>query len=183
MTDEANLSPSRSSYDAVAKALHWGMAGLILLAFVLALLIDAFPRPWKYAAVESHKAIGIAILLLLALRLVWRATHRPPASEKARAWLGGVIRLGHAGLYLLMVAAPAAGIAYVAMRGQGLDLGLLKIAPFAAASPREVTRPIRELHEWFAYGLIGLAALHMLAALWHHLIRKDDTLRLMLPGK
>ncbi|HEY5796802.1 MAG TPA: cytochrome b/b6 domain-containing protein [Bosea sp. (in: a-proteobacteria)] len=183
MAGNTNLSSARGSYDGVAKALHWGIAGLIVLAFTLGLLIDAFPRTWKYMAVESHKAIGLAILLLLALRLAWRATHRPPVPAEASPWLNRAARLGHAGLYALMVAAPAAGLAYMVLRGQGLDLGLFQIPPLAAAWPREVTRPIRELHEWLTYGLIALAALHALAALWHHLIRKDDTLRLMLPGK
>jgi len=183
MVGNTNLPSSRSGYDGVARALHWSMAGLILLAFALGLLVDVFPRSWEHPIVETHKAIGIAILLLLALRLAWRTTHRPPAPVESAAWLAAAARLGHALLYLLMIAAPLIGVAYAVMRGQGLDLGLFQIPPFAAAWPREATRPIREVHEWLAYGLVGFAALHALAALWHHVIRKDDTLRRMLPAK
>lgn len=174
--------PSRG-YDPVARALHWSMAGLILLTFALGLLIDALPRAWKYTAVESHKAIGLAILVLLAARLGWRAWHRPPPFTTISPFEARAAGFGHAGLYLLMLGAPLAGLIYVVLRGQGVDFGLFQIAPLAAPLDRSVTRPIREVHEWLAYGLIGLAALHVLAALWHHLIRKDDTLRRMMPGR
>lgn len=176
----ASLASPRN-YDGVARALHWSMAGLIVIAFVLGLTIDAFPKTWKYAAIEAHKVIGIAVLLLLVLRIGWRLTHQPPAPAESSPLLTAAARLGHLALYVLMIAAPVAGLAYAVMRGQSFDFGLFKIQALAAAWPREVTRPVKEIHELLAYGLIGLAVLHALAALWHHLVRKDDTLRRMLP--
>lgn len=169
-------------YDAVARALHWSMALLILAAFALGLTIDDFPRAWKLTMIELHKGIGIAILLLLGFRLIWRLAHRPPPVEGS-ALLGVAAKLGHAALYLLMALIPIIGLVYSVRRGQSFDFGLFSLPALQAPEPREVTRPIREIHEWAAFALIGLAGLHAVAALWHHLIRKDDTLRRMLPGR
>ena len=180
----ASAAPaSASRYDGVARALHWSMAVLIVLAFTLGLVVDAFPRSWEHGIVETHKVIGVAILALLAIRLGWRAGHRPPPFAAISPLEARAVTLGHVGLYLLMIGAPLAGLIYAVLRGQGLDLGLFQIPPLAAAAPREVSRPLREVHEWLAYGLIGLAILHVTAAFWHHLIRKDDTLQRMLPGR
>lgn len=170
-------------YDAGARFLHWSMAALIALTFLLGLTIDSFPSSWKTGAIETHKAIGLVLVLLLAARLAWRLVRSPPPLEPASPFMTAAARLGHATLYALMLLAPVIGLVYAIKRGQGLDLGLFSIPPLAAPAPRAETRPIREWHEWAAYALIILAGLHALAELWHHLIRKDGTLRRMLPER
>ena len=178
-TDLARTRPA--TYDPVARYLHWSMAALIVLAFVLGLTIDAFPAAWKQAAIETHKVIGLGLILLLAARLAWRLAHRPPPLEPASPLLTAAAHLGHVALYVLMLVVPVIGLVYAIKRGQGLDLGFFNIPPLAAPAPRAETRPIREWHEWAAYALIALAGLHALAALLHHAVKKDGTLRRMLP--
>ena len=182
MTD-MSLPSSGARYDRVARALHWSMAALILIVFALGLTIDDFPRSWKLTMIELHKGLGIAILLLVALRLIWRLAHRPPVPVASSALLASAAKLGHGALYLLMALVPVIGLVYSIRRGQSFDFGLFTIPAFQAQEPRDITRPIREWHEWAAFALVGLAGLHALAALWHHLIRTDDTLRRMLPGR
>ena len=169
-------------YDRVAQALHWSMAVLIVLVFALGLLVDAFPSSWEYAVVETHKVVGSGILVLAAARLAWRWTHRPPLPERFDPVLDKVSAIGHLGLYLLMIAVPVIGLAYAALRGQGIDFGLFSIGPVMEAD-RTLARPVRELHELAAYAIIGLAGIHGLAALWHHYVRKDGVLLRMLPAK
>lgn len=181
VTDLSSRPVSSASYDAIARGLHWCMAALIVAAFVLGLTVDVFPKSWEHAVVETHKVIGIAILLLLLVRFGWRLTHRAPASQESSAVLALAARAGHAALYVVMLIVPVIGLVYAIRRGQSFDFGLFTLPPLQAAEPRDVTRPIREWHEWAAYALIALAGLHALAALWHHFIRKDNTLRRMLP--
>lgn len=170
-------------YDRTAMALHWLMAGLIIAAFALALVVDFFPRSIKPIVVETHKDIGIAILLLLALRVLWRLTHRPPAlSDDIGALTRRASSLGHLGLYALMVAVPVIGIIYAFWRGQGLHLGLVDI-PSPWVADRPTSRQFKEIHELAAYALIGLAGLHAAAALWHHYVRQDGVLRRMMPAR
>jgi cytochrome b561 len=179
----ASSAPSAAPrYDRFALGLHWVMAILIVLAFVLALVVDAFPRSFAPVIVETHKDLGVAILVLLVVRFLWRLTHTPPAQD---ASIGPLVQrashLGHLALYALMVIVPVIGVFYAFWRGQGLHLGIVDIAsPFAA--DRTVSRPLREVHEFAAYALMGLAGLHAAAALWHHYVKRDSTLRRMLPA-
>lgn len=168
-------------YDNVALVLHWLMAALIVVAFVLALVVDALPRSFEPVIVEAHKDIGMAILLLIAVRGLWRISHRPPEPEATGALMRQAASLGHLALYALMLAVPLIGIGYTFWRGQGLHLGIIDIAsPFQADRP--VARQWKEVHEFSAYALIGLASLHAAIALFHHLVLRDGTLRRMLPA-
>ncbi len=169
-------------YDQVARLLHWSIAALILAAFALGLTIDDFPKSWKYALIEVHKVIGVAILLLVLLRVVWRLRHPVAPATELSSGMHRAATAAHAGLYLLMLAVPAIGITYSLLRGQGLDLGFAAIPPLMEAAARTVSRPVKEVHELAAYALVGLAGLHALAALWHHLVLRDSVLRRMLPG-
>lgn len=175
-------SIATAGYDSVARMLHWLMAFLILAVFLLGLLVDSLPKAWKYGSVETHKALGVGLLLLIVVRFGWRLINHPPASESVSPMLDRAARLGHFALYALMLAVPVIGVVYTALRGQGIDFGLFSIPPIMERN-RELGRTVREIHELAAYALIGLASLHALAALWHHFIRRDATLLRMLPAR
>ena len=176
-------SPEPARYDRVAISLHWLMAGLIVATFVIALVIDAFPRSMKDILVETHKDIGLAVLALIVLRFAWRLTHRPPPlGDEVPPLVQKASTLGHLGLYALMVAVPVIGILYAFWRGQGLHFGLFDIAsPFTP--DRATSRQFRQIHEFAAYAIMGLAGLHAAAALWHHYVRQDGVLRRMMPAR
>lgn len=176
--------PAMTKYDAVAQTLHWLMALLIIATFALGLLSDVFPHSWEYAIIESHKVLGFSILVLVALRLVWRLGHRPPPLKNLGILIAGLSRLSHFALYVLMILVPLIGLVYSARSGYGIDFGLFTLAPppFIEAD-RAAARTTRQIHELAAYLLIGLAGFHGLAALWHHFIRKDGVLLRMLPGR
>ncbi len=174
--------PAVLHYNSVARTLHWLMALLITGLFALGYFIDALPKSWKYAAVETHKAVGLLVLALLLFRIVWRLTHRPPSSADLGAIIGALSRFGHFVLYLLMIAVPSAGLAYIVLRGWGFDFGLFKI-PALIEGSRDVARPYRIFHTYSAYALISVAAFHALAAFWHYFVRKDGVMQRMLSPK
>lgn len=169
-------------YAGLSIALHWLMAALIVVAFGLGLTVDLFPSTLKGVVVETHKDIGLAILALVVVRFAWRLAHPPPAADPSLGLMAERLAgLAHAGLYGLMLAVPVIGVLYIFWRGQGLHLGLFDIAsPLAADRP--TARQAREVHEWAAYALMGLAGLHAAAAIWHHTVRRDGVLRRMLPA-
>jgi cytochrome b561 len=173
--------PDSGRYSGLSIALHWLMAAIIVTAFVLALVINAFPKDMKPLVVETHKALGLAVLALLVLRFAWRLLSPPPPLTGVTPVVQRLSQFGHLGLYLLMIAVPVVGIVYSFWRGQTLHFGLFDIAsPFAA--DRAMSRQFREIHEFAAYALIGLAGLHAVAALWHHYVKRDGVLRRMLPA-
>ncbi|WP_298354797.1 cytochrome b [Rhodoblastus sp.] len=172
---------SAGRYDTVAIALHWSIALLILLAFALGLTVDDFPKAWEARVVNFHALIGVAILVLSIIRLFWRVGHPAPELPVSVAPLARTAaKLGHAGLYVLMIVVPAIGIPTLLFRGRGLDFGFFQIAsPFART--REIFHPLTEAHEIASYALIALAVAHTLAALYHQYIRHDDILARMAP--
>lgn len=165
---------STPHYDAVAIGLHWGIAALIAVAFVLGLTVDDFPKAFGEAVVNSHAIIGLAVVLLSLARAGWRLAHRaPPLPRGSGRIVEAASKLVHVSLYILMILVPLIGIPTLLYRGRGIDFGLLQLAPLVPRVP-EIFRPLTELHELTAYALILLAAGHILAALYHQFVLRDD---------
>jgi cytochrome b561 len=96
-------------YTTVAIVLHWSIAAMILYNLVSGLLRQSLPN----ALFALHETSGISILLLSAVRVVWRLTHRPPPSHHMKAWQRTFASAVHAMLYLAMLVLPLSGWALV----------------------------------------------------------------------
>jgi cytochrome b561 len=172
-------------YGMIAQTLHWAVVVLVLLGWALGTFIDAFTRgPAQNAALFVHMSAGLAIIAIVVVRLLWRAGNPPPLREKTAlgAWSDRASVWVHYLLYGLLIATPAVGIVVRFAGGEALPVfGLFDIA-----SPwlrdRAFLRAVKEVHQFLANGLVILAGLHMAAALFHHWVLRDGTLRRMLPG-
>jgi len=178
------LRNSTERYGIVSQALHWATVLLVIVAWMLGEFDDIFPKgPARAAGLYIHITAGVAVLLILGLRLLWRTGNPPPPPEPTvfGAWLDHLARLAQFALYALLIAAPIFGIILQFARGDALPLfGLAQIAsPWTA--DRTFARTVKELHELTANGLMILAGIHAAAALIHHLILGDRTLLRMLP--
>ncbi len=168
-------------YGPVAIGLHWLMAALIIIVSVLGQLHDSWPRATQAYWINVHAMVGLMVLATVIARLWWRATHAPPdlppdVGEFSR-------RLSHPAhmlLYALMVVIPLIGIVTFVWHGRTFDFGLFKLDP-GVKPDRAIFHPTEDIHGYLAYGLWGLAGLHILAALWHHFIRRDGVLMRMWP--
>lgn len=170
-------------YDPVAIALHWSIAAMIVFAFVLGLTIDNFPKDMTSTLINAHSLIGLAILALSAVRLFWRLNNPPPELPASMSPLARLAsHAAHGGLYLLMIGIPLIGVPTLLYRGRGLDFGLFQIASPFARTP-DIFRPLTQVHELASFALIGLAAAHALAALYHHHVLRDDVLTRILPRR
>ncbi len=179
------LSNSEDGYGAVAKLLHWLTVGLVAVAWLLGTFGDELPRgAGRAAGLFTHISAGLALIAVLAIRLGWRFYDPPPHPEPTPfgRWLDGVARVSHIVLYGLLVMTPIIGIVLQFARGDALPLfGFAHIAsPWV--KDRAFASSVKELHETLANGLAILAALHASAALAHHWIFRDRTLKRMLPG-
>ena len=186
MTDVVRMSGARQegqTYGPVARALHWSMAGGILFTFLLGLTVDAFPRAYENTVVQAHMIIGLALLVLLVLRLASRLVSGTPAPEEGgNPLLEKLASAGHLGLYGLMLVVPLTGLAVIFLRGRGIELGLFTIVSPIEAN-RALGRSAKEVHELLAWALVLLAGLHAAAAFWHHLVLRDGTMRRMMPQR
>ncbi len=174
-----NMHSDSARYHGVAILIHWSVALLILVAFVLGLTVDDFPKSWTGAIINIHALTGLAVLGLTLVRVWWRLGHTPPdyPADFSRP-MRRLSHLVHLALYALMLAVPLIGIPTLLYRGRGLNFGLFTIASPFARTP-DIFHPLTQIHELASYALVGLAIGHIGAALYHQWVRKDDILRRM----
>lgn len=191
------MTPSSSSrfpltaarYNGLAMALHW-LLGLSLLAlFGVGVYMADLPfTPMRLKLYNWHKWAGMSLLILSVLRLLWRLTHRPPAlphsiTQQMPGWQLWVHHAVHQLMYVLFFAVPLIGWAYSSAAGYPIVLfGQLPL-PDLLAPDKELAELIKPLHALSAFALVGLAGLHIAAALKHHWIDRDGLLDRMLPGR
>ncbi len=156
--------------------------------FAIGVYMSDLPfSPLRLKLYNYHKWAGITFLILSVLRLVWRLVNKPPALPKAIEqampnWQTKVYHATHYALYALFFAVPLIGWAYSSAAGFPIVLfGVLPLPDFVAVD-KEFAKQIKELHEISAFALMGLALLHIGAALKHHFIDKDGLVSRMLPG-
>ncbi|WP_296449456.1 cytochrome b, partial [Rhodoferax sp. UBA5149] len=157
--------------------------------FVVGLYMAGLPfSPQRLKLYNWHKWAGVTFLLLSAVRLVWRFTHRPPSLPPAvmdamPGWQTGLYHATHRCLYLLFFAVPLMGWAYSSAAGFPIVwFGQIPL-PDLLASDKAMAEILKPLHRIMAYALLGLAGLHIAAALKHHWIDRDGLLSRMLPSR
>ena len=170
-----------TNYTPVAKGLHWLMAALILGLLALGLYMSGLPlSPQKLQLYSWHKWAGVTVFVLVWLRLAWRLTHRPPAlpSTMTRAQQA-LAHAGHALLYVLMVLIPLSGWLMSSAKGfQTVWFGVLPL-PDLVGRDKALGEQLQQWHQALNLLLMLSLAGHVAAALWHHFVLKDDTLRRM----
>lgn len=169
-------------FDPVSRLLHWLMAALILaMLFIGAGMVSTVSE--RYAAlVAIHRPLGIAILVLAALRLLNRLRHRaPPLPAELPAWQKLAARLSHLALYALMLGLPLIGWGMLSAGQMPVVLyGGLTLPPILPADPM-LHAWLRQAHRILAYLLFLTVLLHLGAALMHRLVRRDGVFRSMAP--
>lgn len=171
-------------YGAVAIGLHWLVAALVITGFAIGLLmVDMRLSPRKLQLVSWHKWIGVTVFFLAWIRLAWRLYRPAPALLPMPAWQERAAQLGHVGLYVLLVAIPLSGWLFSSAAGVStVWLGLLPL-PDLVGPDKVLADRLVQVHQWLNWSLAALVAIHVAAALKHHLIDRDATLLRMLPGR
>ncbi|WP_250474993.1 cytochrome b [Caballeronia sp. GAFFF1] len=171
-------------YTGIAMVLHWVTAALIVWGFAIGWIMTDIPgfTPTKLHYFSWHKWIGVTVMGLAVARVVWRATHQPPAlPDGMHGWEKVAAHAGHGVLYFLMLAIPASGYLYSSAAGiQVVYLGVLPLPTLIAADPAAAT-VLKHIHIWLDYALLAAVAGHLLAVIKHQLIDRQRLLSRMLP--
>ena len=173
--------PTRHS--AAQIALHWlSVLAAAAAAVTMILRLTTDDEHARALWLAWHRQAGLALLLLLALRLVARVrTPLPRAERELPRWLRGAAVLSHGLLYLALVAVPLLGWALTDARAQHpLLFGVVPLPHLVQVDP-DTADLLEDRHAWAAYAFGVLVALHAGAALWHHLVRRDAVLQAMWP--
>ena len=172
------------SYGRVSILLHWLIAAVVPGLFVLGLWmveLDYYDA-WYHRAPELHKGTGVLLLGVVLFRLAWRLgnpqpllTGTPPQRRLAHTM--------HRVLYGILFAVIISGYLVSTADGRPIDVfGLVELPSVLSGIDRQEDIA-GVIHLVLAICLIGLIALHALAALKHHLIDHDRTLIRMLSSK
>ena len=167
-------------YTPVAVVLHWLVAAMILLSLCVGATMVELPlSPTRLKLYNWHKWAGIVILSLSLLRLGWRLRHAPPASLPMPAWQARAAHAVHGLLLALCIAVPLLGWAYSSAAGFPVVVfGVLPL-PDWVSPDRALAETLKAWHGNLAGLLALLVALHVAAALKHHLVDHDGLLQRM----
>lgn len=161
--------------------IHWLSAIAVIGLFALGWwMVDlTYYSDWYKTAPYIHKSIGILLAVLTLFRVFWRLTHKRPAplGSQKEQWMSA---MAHYLMYLLLILLFTSGYLISTADGRGIEVFNWFVIPGFGSVIENQEDLAGDIHEWLAYTLIALAALHALAAFKHHLIDKDKTLTRMI---
>lgn len=175
------LTNSERHYGAGAILFHWLMAGLIGIGLYTVQLPDFGFDARKVALILVHKQLGAAAFLLVCVRWTWRQINPlPNLVNNMPEWQKVIAITVHLCFYALMVALPITG--WIMSSYSGIPVWFLGLTLPDLVLPNErLFAKFQLLHDWLGYAIALLVCLHAAAALRHHFMTEDATLRKMLP--
>ncbi|GAA0694436.1 cytochrome b [Marinobacterium maritimum] len=179
------LGNTVDSWGTVAKLLHWSMALLLLIQLVLGVLAVAWPlSPAKLNLFIWHKSLGLALLLLVSIRLLWRWSNPVPGLPPTIPnWQRQASWVSHLLLYFCLVALPLTGWVMSSASNIPLKVFWLFRLPDITAPDKALAQMMKGVHFGLVVLFVLLLAVHILAALHHYFVRHDGVLERMLPGR
>jgi cytochrome b561 len=172
-------APEVNKFTGLSRILHWLTAVLVFAAlFVGFVMVNTVSRHGPLVMV--HMTLGALILLVMAVRVVNRVTHHPPAWPPTIGALEGkVVVLSEKLLYALLLIQPLVGWAMLSAAGGPVvvfgSLRLPRIAPFDA----QLFWILRQAHSVIAYTLMATIAAHISAVLLHTVVLRDRLIERM----
>ena len=182
-----SASPPLSAFprkSAFTIATHWLSAFAILLAYGLVWTREVLDdETLRSLVLTMHRQMGMAVLILLVLRLQGRifavtGTSEPGQGSRWQTWMATA---SHIALYGLLLAMPVLGWALTNAQGHEVTVFQIFRLPLLLATDPDLADDLQDWHELLSWCLLGLVVLHFSAALWHHFFRRDGVLASMLP--
>lgn len=185
-------APARSRYSAVAIALHWTIAAIVignlgggLLLETLLYSPDASIRAIGVVVIDVHKSLGLTLVVLSVARIGWRLANSPPAlpgyMTRGEVLLSRVV---HHGFYALLLLIPLSGWALASTDKVIYPLVWFWLVPVASLPlPQSLGDTFADTHRLLGYSAIALLVVHVGAALKHHYLDRDNLLARIWPAR
>lgn len=170
-------------YGIISISLHWIFAIAVYAMFGLGLWMVtlSYYDGWYHQAPELHKSIGVLLMMGLVIRVIWRHISPPPAAPKTHSKFTRISAVAaHITLYALLFALLISGYLISTAEGKPISVFGIFDVPATLADAGSQADIAGVIHLWLAWSVVILSVLHGLAALKHHFIDKDDTLKRML---
>ena len=175
-----------TTYDPVARSLHWLIAGLAVIVVALGWAIPGAARETgsREVLLLLHRSIGLLIIAVMLARALWRLGHPPPPLPSSLALIERLAaHANHLLLYVFFVVQPVSGYVNAAAAGHSVNLfGIVAIPPLLPEDGRlsQIANAVHLVGQFVVYALV---AVHVVAALMHALIRRDGIFERMLPPR
>lgn len=177
------LKNSPEKFGAVTKAFHWLTSITVIALIGVGLyMTNAGKSAASFQLYGLHKSFGILVLSATVLRVLWHVySKKPPLVAGMKRWEQCAAHAGHVFLYICLFGMPLSGWTMSSAFGRPVSVFGIGPLPDLVQPNQELAVKLAALHEYLAYMLIAMILLHAGAALKHHFISKDATLRRMLP--
>ena len=176
------MTANQGRFPLVSRVLHWLMALMVLAMLFIGTGMAASVSERYRFLIAIHRPLGLAVLILVAIRLVNRLINPPPPLPDSMPPLQRVAaKASHVLLYALMFIMPLLGWGMLSAAPYPVVIyGSLRLPPILPQNP-VLYSWLRELHGDFAYLLFAVFLAHLGAALMHGLIRRDGVFESMAP--
>jgi cytochrome b561 len=172
MTESSGYAPS-------FRIIHWVIAVLVFAVWPLGMLLKYFKDDVKLSFYMLHESFGFLVLWFMLLRLGMRlSSNALPA--RADDWTGKLSLIVHVLLYIALVIMPVSG--FLATNAHGFPLQWFGLVPIWSPVGRApaIAPYFSILHTFTAWAILALVCLHITGALFHRIVRQDDTFQRML---
>jgi cytochrome b561 len=184
------MATDSKKYHTAVIALHWVMAlcfGLMLLSGFTMAKEDLLPKALRFNVYQWHKSLGVILLLAIGVRIALRIIFKPPSLPALPRWEITAAKIGHTGLYGLMILMPVTGWLTVSSSVYGLPtivFGLFEWPHIpGVAANAGLSETAAETHEVLALFLCAMIAVHVLAVIKHYVMDKINLLPRIGIGK
>jgi cytochrome b561 len=160
---------------------HWVVAALVLFQVVVGFFFLEFKDDKPPPLLPLHASVGVLIGLLMLARLLWRRTHTVlPLPETMPPWQRRVAMATHTALYALIITQAVVGYFLEDTFGTQVHLFGLPL-PVIVGEVKFWPKVFGVIHKWIGIAIVTLLIVHVLAALRHEFLLRDNILRRMTP--
>ena len=170
-------------YSLPAIVMHWLLALLIIALLALGWYMTGIPRqtPPRGFYFNLHKSLGVLALIVALAQVAWHFTHAiPPLPARMAAWEIRISLIGHYVLYAAVILVPLTGYLGSSFNRFGVRFFGIPL-PHWGHEDVALREMFVQAHRLASYALVVLVAIHVLAALKHRFIDRDDVLQRMAP--
>ncbi len=171
-------------FGSLTKLLHWTIFVLFVVQYFLVYRREYFPKdsPEKLQYLLLHESIGAFLLVLALFMITWHYVGTRPSMSSMPAAHAKAARVGHFFLYFTMLFQPISGVAMSQLAGYHVGVfGMFEI-PTLLAKNEAIGHIVFTAHVWDSYLIIALVSGHIIAALYHQFVMRDNILKRMLPA-
>jgi len=172
------------SYSGTARLFHWITALLILSTIPAGFIMiqQGIDRSLQNTLFIYHKNVGVLLLFIVLARLIYRWTHPPaPLPTTVPDWQRRIASVSHVTLYALLIIMPIAG--YIRVKAGGFPIEALDAMNIPSLVPRSdgLADAAKAVHYFAGLAITGLVALHIAAAAFHGIIKRDGVFSRIWP--